>query len=154
MPPRIPARPFFRPDDERLRYLPESPRMIDGKLVWVSIQYGPHSTEGGINVLDLKTRTNRHHPMPGRPGFVAATGKPGEIVAGLERRLILYDLASARITATLAHLPDDPRVIINDGLAIPGGLLFGTKELTIREPIASLYHYDFGTGCLCELCGG
>jgi len=67
MPERIVARPFFRPSSVELRYLPECPRMVDGKLAWVSIQYGPEAKDGGINFLDLAARTNVHHHLPGRP---------------------------------------------------------------------------------------
>src|SRR5438270_6949691 len=148
---RIVAEPFFRPETAELRYLPECPRIIGGSLYWVSIQYGVKSQEGGLNVLDLTTRINRHHPLPGRPGFFVESDRAGELVIGLERRLVRYDLAAARITETLAHLPDDPRVIVNDGVAIPGGILFGTKDLEVRRPIAALYHYDYAAAEVREL---
>jgi sugar lactone lactonase YvrE len=150
MPPRIAARPFFRPDNETLRYLPECPRAIGDSLFWVSIQYGHNATEGGLNILDLATRRNRHIPLPGRPGFFVESA-PGELVIGLERRLVRFDIAGTRIVETLADLPDDPRVIINDGVAIPGGVLFGTKDLAFKQPIAALYHYDYATRRLRQL---
>ncbi len=151
MPQRIPAHPFFRPDDARLRYLPECPRYQDGRVIWVSIQYGANLPTGGINVLDLATRTNRHISLPGRPGFFVFGDRRDEVIIGLERSLVRFDLAAERITATLAHLPDDPRVIMNDGVAIPGGILFGTKDLEIKRPIAALFHFDYATGALREL---
>src|SRR6516162_9132271 len=114
MPRRIAAQPFFRPADPRLRYLPECPRFIGGRVIWVSIQYGPDLPTGGLNILDLATRTNRHIPLPGRPGFSVAGDHPDELIMGLERRLVRFDLASERITATLASVPEDPRVIINE----------------------------------------
>ena len=154
MPERIVARPFFRPEDAKLRYLPECPRFIEGSVYWVSIQYGPDVKEGGLNVLDPATRTNRHIPLPGRPGFLAAGDTPGEVVIGLERSLVRYDVTANRITATLAQVTDDPRVILNDGMVVPGGLLFGTKDLKIQEPIAALYHFDFATGAVRQLLGG
>jgi len=148
------ARPFFRPEDSKLRYLPESPHAIGRSVYWVSIQYGHDATTGGLNVLDLDTRTNRHIPLPGRPGFISASDRDGEIVIGLERRLVRFDLAAERVTETLAHLPDDSRVIINDGVTTPAGIFFGTKDLAIRNPIAALYHFDLATGALRELLGG
>jgi len=151
MPSRIVAQPFFRPADPKLRYLPECPRYIGGSMYWVSIQYAADLPTGGLNILDMATRTNRHIPLPGRPGFFVEGARPGELIVGLERRLVRFDVASERITETLANLPDDPRVIINEGEAIPGGILFGTKELKIRDPIAALYHYDFGSGKLSQL---
>ena len=154
MPRRIEAQPFFRPDSESLRYLPECPRVLEGALLWVSIQYAAGQPLGGLNILDLATLRNVHHPLPGRPGFFAPTARPGEIVIGLERRLVLYDLAGARITETLGHIPEDDRVIINDGIAIPGGLIFGTKHLHFKLPVAALYHYDNATREIRELRGG
>ena len=127
MPHRIEARPFFDPGTEELRYLPECPRIFGNSLLWISIQYAADQPRGGLNVLDLATGRNQHHRLPGRPGFFAETDDAGVIVIGLERRLVLYNLARAEITETLAILPDDDRVIINDGTAIPGGLIFGTS---------------------------
>ena len=154
MPRRIQAVPFFRPATPELRYLPECPRVIGNSLLWVSIQYAADQPRGGLNVLDLATGENCHHPLPGRPGFFAETADPALLVIGLERRLVLYNLARAQITGILATLPDDERVIINDGIAIPGGLIFGTKHLQFTLPIAALYHYDNATRELRELRGG
>ena len=154
MPKRVDAVPFFRPALEEQRYLPECPLVIGESLVWISIQYAADRPQGGINVLDLATRENVHHPLPGRPGFFAETADPGVLLVGLERRLVLYDLNRRAITETLAHIPDDPRVIINDGIAIPGGAIFGTKHLEFREPVAALYHYDHATRHVRELLGG
>jgi sugar lactone lactonase YvrE len=160
MPRRVPARPFFRPAPEEQRYLPECPRIIGGSLLWISIQYAADRPRGGINVLDLASRENVHHPLPGRPGFFAETGEPGEpgepwvLLVGLERRLVRYDLNRRAVTETLAHIPEDPRVIINDGIAIPGGAIFGTKHLGFSEPVAALYHYDHATRQVRELLGG
>ena len=154
MPRRVEARPFFRPDLEEQRYLPECPRVIGGSLLWISIQYAADRPRGGINVLDLASRENVHHALPGRPGFFVETGEPGELLVGLERRLVLYDLNRRAVTQTLAHIPEDPRVIINDGIAIPGGAIFGTKHLGFSEPVAALYHYDHATRQVRELLGG
>jgi sugar lactone lactonase YvrE len=160
MPKRVEARPFFRPALEEQRYLPECPRVIGGSLLWISIQYAADRPRGGINVLDLASRESVHHALPGRPGFfaeMAETGEPGEtgvLLVGLERRLVLYDLNRGAVTETLAHIPEDPRVIINDGIAIPGGAIFGTKHLTFSEPVAALYHYDHATREVRELLAG
>ena len=76
MPNRVQAQPFFRPALEEQRYLPECPLVIGGSLVWISIQYAADRPQGGINVLDLASRENVHHPLPGRPGFFAKTADP------------------------------------------------------------------------------
>jgi L-arabinonolactonase len=154
MPKRVEAVPFFRPALEEQRYLPECPRVIDESLVWISIQYAADRPHGGINVTDLFSRENVHHPLSGRPGFFAKTADPAVLLVGLERRLVLYDLNARAITETLAHIPEDPRVIINDGIAIPGGAIFGTKHLEFSEPVAALYRYDETTREVRELLGG
>jgi sugar lactone lactonase YvrE len=128
--------------------------MVGGQLIWITIQYSPDSPEGGLNILDLGSRTNEHHPLSGRPGFFVTTPQEGVLIVGLERRLVRYNLASRRILETLAGLPEDDRVIINDGLAVPGGILFGTKDLEFRRPIAGLYRYDCTTGELRQLLSG
>jgi sugar lactone lactonase YvrE len=150
----VEARPFFRPALEEQRYLPECPRVIGTSLVWISIQYAADRPLGGINVLDLASRENVHHALPGRPGFFAGTGESGVLLVGLERRLVLYDLNRRAVTETLAHIPEDPRVIVNDGIAIPGGAIFGTKHLGFSEPVAALYHYDHATRQVREMLGG
>lgn len=128
--------------------------MVTGRLIWVSIQYSAEEKLGGLNVLDLATRTNIHHPLPGRPGFFVETDQPGVLIIGLERRLVRYDLAERRILDTLGELPENDRIIINDGLGIPGAILFGTKDLEFRQPIAALYRYDYRTKQISELLGG
>ena len=154
------ARPIYRPDSEELRFLPECPRMLrnlPGRapvLGWVSIQHAAATPVGSVNLLNLTTGRNQSFALPGRPGFFVETDRPGVLLIGLERRLVLFDLASARLAETGVSLPDDERVIINDGLAIPGGLLFGTKHLEFCEPIAALYHLDAATKKLTQLVTG
>ena len=142
MPERLIARPFFRPPTAELRHLPECPRQLrDGRLGWVAIQHGPESTIGSFNVLDLSTLENRTFPLPGRPGFFVETEEPDVLLIGLERRLVLFDWKSGCVTRTIAAIPDDPQVIINDGIAVPDGVIFGTKHLMFNRPVAALYHY-------------
>ncbi|HLK21167.1 MAG TPA: SMP-30/gluconolactonase/LRE family protein [Bryobacteraceae bacterium] len=111
-------------------------------LGWVAIQHAVDAKTGSINVLDLASGRNTSFPLPGRPGFFAETTKPGVVLVGLERRLALFDLVTASLEETGPVVTSDERVIINDGLAIDGGVLFGTKHLEFNQPIAALYHYD------------
>jgi sugar lactone lactonase YvrE len=154
MPSRTVAHSFFRPPTPELRYLPECPRQLSGGnvLAWVAIQHGPATLSGSLNLLDLDTLENRALPLPRRPGFFAETADPNILIVGLERRLVHFDLASGEVVTTLADLPDDPRVIINDGIAVPDGVIFGTKHLEFNQPIAALYHFDGAV--LRELHGG
>ena len=145
---RFTARPFFRPDGERLRYLPESPRQLrnlpgrDSVVGWVNIQEAKDLPTGSLNLLDLATGKNTNFPLPGRPGFFAETERPGVVLVAMERRLVLFDLTTGQLTETGVTLTSDERVIANDGLAIPGGLLVGTKHLEFRDRIAALYFVD------------
>jgi L-arabinonolactonase len=154
------ARPVYRPASEDLRFLPECPRMLRNfpgdapVLGWVGIQHGVDERRGSLNLLNLSTRQNTSFPLPGRPGFFVETQQPGVLLVGLERRLVLFDLLAHRLIETGTGLPDDERVIINDGIAIAGGLLFGTKHLEFREPVAALYHFDAASKELTQLVAG
>ncbi len=150
-PQRFTAAPFFPPANEDLRFLPEGPRLLQnhpagGSLLgWVAIQHGAEVKAGSINVLDLESGRNTSFPLPGRPGFFAETDKPGMVLVGLERRLAYFDLLTGALTETGPSVTGDERVIINDGLAIEGGALFGTKHLEFNQPLAALYLFDCAT---------
>jgi len=148
-PRRFIAAPFFEPPTEDLRYLPEGPRLLrnypggESLLGWVSIQYAADRPDGSLNVLDLASRSNRAFPLPGRPGFFAETTRPGCVLIGLERSLVYFDLLAGRLLPEPQFpVTADTRVIINDGLAVEGGVFFGTKDLKFRRPIAALYFFD------------
>lgn len=157
---RFVAEPLYRPETEEQRFLPECPRVLRNLpgetpvLGWVSIQHAADQLVGSLNLLNLRTGRNTNFPLPGRPGFFAETNRPGVLLIGLERRLVFLDLADGRVAETGVRLPDDERVIINDGIPIPGGLIFGTKHLQFREPIAALYHFEAGRRELTRLVGG
>jgi sugar lactone lactonase YvrE len=145
----IHAEPFYEPQTEALRYLPEGPRILRNypgrKLGWVAIQHAADDPNGSVNMLDLETRENRSFPVSGRPGFLVETTRPGMVLLGLERRLVTFDLTSGEVHALSIPVTDDERVIINDGLAVEGGVLFGTKHLEFNRPIAKLYFFDART---------
>lgn len=153
------AEPLFQPDNEELRFLPEGPRMLRNfpsatpVLGWVAIQHSADRRDGSLNLLALATRTNKSLPLPGRPGFFVETTEPGVLVVGLERRLVMLDAGTGKVTETGIEVSEDERVIINDGIAIPGGLLFGTKHLEFNQPIAAVYHFDAATRKLRTLIG-
>ncbi|MBM3810118.1 MAG: SMP-30/gluconolactonase/LRE family protein [Acidimicrobiia bacterium] len=139
------AEVFHRPATEELRFLPECPRRLrsfPGLLAWVGIQNKANSTEGCLNLLNLSTKENRSFPLPGRPGFFCETNSPGVLVVGLERRLALYDLNQGALEETGITVSADEDVIINDGLAIEDGIIFGCKHLRFTEKRAGLYWFD------------
>jgi sugar lactone lactonase YvrE len=145
------AEPFFEPDNDELRFLPEGPRVLQQfpgatpMLGWVAIQHGADSRDGSFNLLELGTKSNTSIPLPGRPGFFVETAQPGVLLVGLERRLVVLDASTGAVQETGIEVSRDERVIINDGIAIPGGVLFGTKHLAFSEPLAALYHFDAAT---------
>lgn len=138
------AEELYSPGGEELRYLPEGPRLLRGgkELGWVAIQHSADATTGSLNRLGLGSGENRTLALPGRPGFFAETETPGRWLVGMERGLVLVDWATGAVDELGVTVTDDPRVIINDGLAVAGGVLFGTKHLGFSEPIAALYFYD------------
>ena len=157
--PRLDAEPYYEPGSEELRFLPECPRVLrnypgGARLGWVAIQHSAQVREGSINVLDLSSRRNQSFPLPGRPGFFAETTQPGCVLIGLERRLVYFDLLTGHLEETGIQITNDERVIINDGLAVDGGVLFGTKDLTFSQPIAALYYFDFAAQALHTVFGG
>jgi sugar lactone lactonase YvrE len=160
--PRFTAKPFFEPPSEELRFLPEGPRFLQNHpagrnralLGWVAIQHAVDSTTGSMNVLDLASGENVNFPLPGRPGFFAETTRPGVLLVGLERRLAYLDLATGRLDETGIAVTADERVIINDGVPVEGGVLFGTKHLAFNLPIAALYYFDAVTRKVKTVLGG
>lgn len=144
------AEELFAPGEERLRYLPEGPRFLRGtnELGWVAIQHSAAETVGSLNRLHLGSRENRSLPLPGRPGFFAETEDPDQWLVGMERRLVLVDWGTGAVEELGVTVSEDERVIINDGLAVDGGVLFGTKHLGFSEPIAAVYFYDPAAGTL------
>lgn len=145
------AEPFYLPASDALRFLPECPRVLRSRpdtLAWVAIQESASSVRGSVNLLNLRTLENDSHPLPGRPGFFAETDREDVLVVGMERSLVLYDLRRRAIVSEPFVVTDDERVVINDGLAVEGGLLFGTKHMTFKERIACMYFLDSALGRL------
>ena len=121
---------------------------------WVAIQHGADVLTGSLNVLDLATGKNTSMPLPGRPGFFVETTDPGIVLVGIERRLITCDRRTGEVIETGITVSDDLRVAINDGLAVEGGVLFGTKHLGFSEPIAGLYFLESATRKVHRVLGG
>ena len=149
------CKPFFEPNTEALRFLPEGPRVLqnfsqggDPLLGWVAIQHTADVLRGSLNVLNLTTRTNQTFNLPGSPGFFAESTREGVVIVGLDRRFVLLDLTNGEVSETGITVTEDTRLLINDGIPIPGGLLFGTKH---SDNIAALYRFDCETRQVIEL---
>ncbi|HEY1377703.1 MAG TPA: SMP-30/gluconolactonase/LRE family protein [Gemmataceae bacterium] len=139
------ARVLFAPPAEDDRFLPESPHAVTvaGRpaLAWVNIQTAEHATRGAVHLRSRDTGEHRVLPQPARPGFLALTDRSGVVFVGREKELGTLDLQTGAWTH-LAAIPDDnPRTIINDGAPTPDGrgVVFGTKDLKFKDPIAALY---------------
>jgi len=134
---------------EEERFLPEGPRVmaVGGHkvLVWVNIQTGTASTSGNIHAHHTEEPLDDFSmSCPGRPGFVLPIEGGDHVLVGVEKSLLRCDLDVGEYSSPLATIPDDnPRTIINDGEVVPGGkaIVFGTKEVQFKEPIANLYLY-------------
>jgi sugar lactone lactonase YvrE len=156
------ARVLYRPEAAEDRFLPEGPRPIrlDDRdaLIWVNIQTGADATSGALHVRfwdedEDETETWR---LPGRPGFVLPTDRPGVVLVGMGKEVGTFDLDAGE-WHRLATIPDDnPRTIINDAEVVPGGraVVFGTKDVRFADPTAALYLYTLGDDVVSLLAPG
>ena len=137
------ASPFFTPATAGLRFLPEGPRVLQNYptagpvLGWVAIQESFEVLPGSVNLLNLQTMENDSHPVPGPVGFFAETDRPGVLVLGLERSLVLYDLVARQLIGTPFVVTEDPRVVINDELR---GQFTDAGLVTMKERLRVLRH--------------
>jgi sugar lactone lactonase YvrE len=120
-----PARILFAPVDEADRFLPEGPHgvAVAGRLAlaWVNIQSATASKTGAVHLRFWDTGEHRILRQSARPGFIVPTDRPGVVLVGREKELGTLDLQTGE-WKTLARIPDaNPRTIINDGAAVPGG---------------------------------
>jgi len=153
------ARVFFAPPTEADRFLPESPQAVavSGRpaLAWVNIQTAEQSRSGAVHLRFWDTSEHRVLKQPARPAFISLTDRPGVVLVGREKELGLLNLETGGWTH-LAAIPDDnPRTIINDGAVVPGGsaVVFGTKDIQFRDPIAALYLLTVADRRVTELAG-
>jgi sugar lactone lactonase YvrE len=137
------AVPFFSPDSEEDRFLPEGPRKLFASetLAWVNIQTAPEAQTGALHFFDWTTQQHSHKDLIGRPGFFIPTTDPNVLLCGVTHSIGFYNLQQGTFTpvAEIPH-PQD-RVIINDGEVTPDGqaVIFGTKDTQFREPLGHLY---------------
>ena len=137
------AEVLYLPDNPSLRYLPEGPIQQGGaKFSWVAIQDSPEAEQCSLNLFDLSSQENRTWPLAGRPGFAFPTNDPAVMVVGIERQIQLLDLSSGETQDLSAEVDADVTgTIINDGVAFPEGIIFGTKDLQFQEQKAGLYFW-------------
>lgn len=134
---------WFRPTASDDGYLPEGPRALGDGVCWVNIQAGAEATVGHLHTQSWDGTRHRRYELPARPGFWLPTTRPGVVLAGCDKVVGLFDLATEEWTP-LAAIPDThPRTIINDAEVTPDGraVVFGTKDTQFADPIAHLYQF-------------
>ena len=136
---------LFRPGDEQLRFLPEGPIDLgEGRFSWVAIQHGGDFQVGSLNIFDLATGENTRYDLPGRPGFAFPKGG-GRFIVGAEGCIGEFDTVSGAWSEIVSGIDADvDNTIVNDGVALDGGLIFGTKDLEFKTPKAGLYYLRDG----------
>jgi sugar lactone lactonase YvrE len=134
------AKLLFRPESDKIRFLPEGPYPLDeNRFSWVAIQHGPSATIGSIHVYDLEKQQDVAYEIPGRPGFAFPTDK-GRFVVGCEREVGIYWPESQSFVPFIRGIDSQVSgTIINDGVTWDGNLIFGTKDLQFATKKAGLY---------------
>jgi len=132
---------LYRPTSAELRFLPEGPYDLGGgRFSWVGIQHGATARTGSLNIFDLNTRRNSSLDLPGRPGFAFPTAHADQFVVGLERHVRLVNFATGEVADVCGPVDDEVQgTIINDATLIPGGIVFGCKDVKFEESKAGLY---------------
>jgi sugar lactone lactonase YvrE len=154
------ARVLVRTDEDEDRFLPEGPRPItlDGRdaLIWVNIQTAVDATRGALHVRYFDNDETGAWNLPGRPGFVFPTDRPGIVFVGMGKQVGTVDLETNEFRPLATIRDDGPRTIINDGNVVPGGkaVVFGTKDVKFADPIAHLYLYTPGDNRVTVLADG
>lgn len=159
--PKTTAKVWISPEREEDRFLLEGPREVevdgDRAIAWVNIQTDPQANEGAVWVhFDDEDLDHFHLTAPGRPGFLLPTDRPGVVLVGATKELVLCDLSEADWSESLAGIDDlDPRTIINDGEIVPGGdaVVFGTKDTRFADKIAALYLFTLKDREVTQLAG-
>lgn len=134
---------LWQPDSASLGYLPEGPVACPcGQISWVAIQHGPDASNGSLNLLDPVTGINRSRALPGRPGFAFPTEEAEVFLVGLERHVQRIRFGDGHCLVQSDEVDVDvENTIINDGIAIDEGLVFGCKDLAFDQYKAGLYFW-------------
>ena len=151
------AEVWFRPDPAEDRFLPEGPRQCaDGAIVWVCIQQHRASHAGTIQIRETASHAVSRYTLPGRPGFVLPTHRSHLLFVSCENTLGIYNTLR-KSYRPLVIVPDmHPRAIINDAEPLPdgSGIVFGTKDTALKQPIAKLYLYTLSDNAVTVLASG
>ena len=87
----------------------------EGVLYWIDID-GEE-----VHRFDPSSGEDLHRDLPGRPGSIALTDRPGRLLMGLEHRIIWFDWSTGEVTVWFDLEPPRPGVRLNDGRCDPAG---------------------------------
>ena len=131
------------PECRQLRFLPEGPIAYGNQgFSWVAIQHAEEATHGSLNIFDWRSKSNSNYDLPGRPGFAFPTEIDEIFVAGLERRVMMVNIATGENTVISDEIDQNvANTIINDGIPFSEGIIFGAKDLEFQTKKAGLYFW-------------
>lgn len=131
------------PECRQLRFLPEGPIAYGNQgFSWVAIQHAEEATHGSLNIFDWRSKSNSNYDLPGRPGFAFPTEIDEIFLAGLERRVMMVNIATGENTVISDEIDQNvANTIINDGIPFSEGIIFGAKDLEFQTKKAGLYFW-------------
>lgn len=87
----------------------------EGVLYWIDID-GEE-----VHRFDPSSGEDLHRELPGRPGSIALTDRPGRLLMGLEYQITWFDWSTGEVTVWFDLEPPRPGVRLNDGRCDPAG---------------------------------
>lgn len=134
---------LLAPECSQLRFLPEGPIAHGSQgFSWVAIQHAEDIHCGSLNLFDWETRLNSNYELPGRPGFAFPTQRENVFVAGIERQIMIVNVATGENTVVSDEIDQNvENTIINDGIPFSEGIVFGAKDLEFQTKKAGLYFW-------------
>jgi sugar lactone lactonase YvrE len=105
-----------------------------GAVLWVDI------AAPAIWRLDVAAGEAHATELPERVGFVALTPDPDIVVAGLQSRLVLFDLIDRTIRELAPVEPELPRNRCNDAVVGPDGTLWFSTMDSDEEAATGAFH--------------
>ena len=87
----------------------------EGVLYWIDID-GQR-----VHRFDPSSGEDLHCHLPGRPGSIVLTDRPGRLLMGLEHQIVWFDWSTGEVTVWIDLEPPRPTVRLNDGRCDPAG---------------------------------